>query len=237
VLSRAFFAKDWPKRELNGLATRESLEQKIILPIWHGVDQHVVATYSPLLADKLAVNTDRGLGAVATQVVKAVMPLRAKELGVPLEQFFPEDRSLFDNLTEVFNRPAFRGMFLWQTDPNPFQQAIKLTIKAINTGEIKDNSGATRKQIEPITRIKDAKLYATMQEVETQLKTTFNLVDILKQTATDDSRRHNLISELDSRRDVIIRTLNGIWSCFGLHPLPVPTEITDSTDVWEVLPS
>jgi hypothetical protein len=238
VLSRAFFAKHWTQLELSGLAAlEESPDRKVIIPIWHGVDKHDVAKYSPLLADRLAVSTDQGLGAAAIQVLKAVIPLRAKELGLPLEQFFPEDRSLFDNLTEVFNRPAFRGTFLWQTDPDPFQRAMKLTIKALNTGELRDNSGTVRRKIEPITRIRDAKLHASMQEVETQLKATCNLIDILKETATDRGRRDDIIRELDIKRDGIIVTLNGIWACFGLHPLPVPTQIRDSTDVWEVFSS
>jgi hypothetical protein len=237
VLSPAFFAKDWPKQELDGLAALESPERKVILPIWHGVDKREVAKHSPLLAGKLAGNTDSGLGLVAVQILKVVIPLRAKELGLPLDRFFPEDRSMFDNITEVFNRPAFRGPFLWQTDPNPFQRAIKVTIKALNTGEIDDSSGATRKKIDPISKIRDAKLHATMQEVETQLKATYNLIDILKNVGPDFERRSDIIREIDIKRDGIIATLNSIWQCFGLHPLPIPTQITTSTDVWETFSS
>jgi hypothetical protein len=237
VLSPAFFAKDWPQRELDGLAALESPEHRVILPIWHGIDQREVAKHSPLLASKLAGNTDRGLGLVAMQILRVVIPMRAKELGLPLDRFFPEDRSIFDNITEVFNRPAFRGTFLWQTDPDPFQRAIKATIKAINTGEIDDSSGTTRKRIEPITKIRDAKLHATMQEVETQLKATYNLIDILKSAAPDFERRSDIIREIDIKRDRIIATLNVIWQCFGLHPLPIPTQITTSTDVWELFSS
>lgn len=237
VLSRAFFAKEWTQRELNGLAALESPERKVILPIWHGVDQRFVATYSPILADRLAVNTAMGLGLVATQVLKVVMPMRAKDLGLPLEQFFPEDRDLFNNLKELFNRPAFRGTFLWQTDPDPFQRAIKLTIKAMNTGEVQDSSGTIRKKIEPITKIRDPKLHLTMQQVENQLKAAWNLIDILKRTATEGGRCDDIIHEIDIKRDAIIVTLNEIWSCFGLHPLPVPTQITESTDVWEIFSS
>jgi TIR domain len=235
ILSQAFFAKDWPQRELNGLAALESPQRKVILPIWHDVDQHVVAKYSPLLADKLAASTDRGLGAVASEVLKVVIPMRAEEIGLPLDDFFPEDRALFADLTEVFNRPAFRGAFLWQTDPKPFQRAINLTLKAINTGDIKDNSGVTRKTISPITRIKDAKLYASMQQVETQLKTMSNLIEILK-TAPYPSQDDKIITELDTKRDAVIEALNKIWSCFGLHTLPIPTHIRESTDVWEHFP-
>ena len=59
ILSRAFFANDWPQRELDGLIALDSPQRKVILPVWDGIDQHVVASYSPLLAGKLAISTDR----------------------------------------------------------------------------------------------------------------------------------------------------------------------------------
>ena len=38
VLSKAFFARNWPQYELDGLAERELAgNDKVILPIWHGV--------------------------------------------------------------------------------------------------------------------------------------------------------------------------------------------------------
>jgi len=235
ILSQAFFAKDWPQRELEGLAALESSERKVILPVWHGVDQSFIAGYSPLLASRLAVSTDKGLGAVANEVLEVVIPMRAEEIGVPLDDFFPEDRTLFDALTGIFNRPAFRGRFLWQTDPVAFQRAIKLTLKSINTGVVEDNSGIARTMLSPITQIRDGKLHASMQQVATQLKTIDNLIEILKNT-TDSNQRGKTISELDTKRDIVIGTLNKIWRCFGLHTLPIPTAITESTDVWELFP-
>ena len=59
VLSPAFFAKNWPQYELNGLTAREMDGHKVILPIWHGVDREDVLAYSPTLADKIALSTQR----------------------------------------------------------------------------------------------------------------------------------------------------------------------------------
>jgi len=72
VLSRAFFAKHWPVQELNGLSAMECSSQKMILPVWHGVDHEFVAGFSPILADRVAVSTDRGIDFVAAQVVRAL---------------------------------------------------------------------------------------------------------------------------------------------------------------------
>jgi len=55
VLSKAFFAKNWPQYELNGLVAREIDGEKVILPIWHNVTKQDVLQYSPPLADKIAL--------------------------------------------------------------------------------------------------------------------------------------------------------------------------------------
>ena len=57
VLSEAFFKKEWPQRELDGLVTLEVQGRSRILPIWHKVSFDEVARYSPTLADKVALNT------------------------------------------------------------------------------------------------------------------------------------------------------------------------------------
>jgi hypothetical protein len=59
VLSPAFFAKNWPQYELNGLTAREIDGQKVVLPIWHGVSKSDVTQYSPSLADKVALSTEK----------------------------------------------------------------------------------------------------------------------------------------------------------------------------------
>jgi hypothetical protein len=74
ILSPAFFAKDWPQRELNGLAGRESIQEKVLLPVWHGIDRAFVASRSPILADKLAVSSDRGLDCVASEILNVIRP-------------------------------------------------------------------------------------------------------------------------------------------------------------------
>jgi hypothetical protein len=54
VLSEAFFAKNWPQYELNGLVAREIEGRKVILPVWHRIDKAEILKYSPPLADKVA---------------------------------------------------------------------------------------------------------------------------------------------------------------------------------------
>lgn len=57
VLSSAFFAKNWPQYELNGLVAKEMEGRKVVLPIWHKVSRDEVMEFSPPLVDKVAINT------------------------------------------------------------------------------------------------------------------------------------------------------------------------------------
>jgi len=72
ILSPHFFEKHWPGQELNGLATREVGGKKVILPIWHKVGFAEVREYSPTLADRLAVNTNKGLEHVVAKLLEAM---------------------------------------------------------------------------------------------------------------------------------------------------------------------
>jgi hypothetical protein len=71
VLSHSFFSKEWPQRELDVLFAREISGEKVILPVWHELTRDEVALYSPLLADKIAASTFRGIPAVAREIIDA----------------------------------------------------------------------------------------------------------------------------------------------------------------------
>jgi hypothetical protein len=75
ILSQAFFAKRWPQWELNGLAARQmSGQERVIIPVWHGVDKEDVLDFSPPLADLVAVSTKRGITAVCQAISRVVRP-------------------------------------------------------------------------------------------------------------------------------------------------------------------
>ena len=81
ILSPNFFAKEWPQRELDGLVSRETIEvQKLILPIWHNISKEEVAKYSPTLADRVAVETSKGLEHVVNAIHKALSTTSSKHL-------------------------------------------------------------------------------------------------------------------------------------------------------------
>lgn len=72
VLSRNFFAKEWPQRELDGLLTREFAGSKVVLPIWHGISQEEVVRFSPTMADRVAISTERGLPVLVDAIINVV---------------------------------------------------------------------------------------------------------------------------------------------------------------------
>jgi hypothetical protein len=72
ILSEDFFSKDWPQWELSSLVARELNNQKVVLPVWHGVDREFVTRYSPLLADRFAISTNIGLEQVALKIVQVI---------------------------------------------------------------------------------------------------------------------------------------------------------------------
>jgi hypothetical protein len=73
IFSENFFRKDWPQYELQGLRARETQDTTIILPIWHKVTKEAVRSYSPILADKVALNTTAcTIEEIATEIVRAV---------------------------------------------------------------------------------------------------------------------------------------------------------------------
>lgn len=72
IISPEFLQKHWPQAELDGLAAREAAGVKVILPVWHRVDEASVRAQSPMLAGRLAATTDKGVDHVASELLRAI---------------------------------------------------------------------------------------------------------------------------------------------------------------------
>jgi len=72
VLSKHFFAKEWPQNELDGLMSREIAGTKVILPIWHKITVDEVRQHSPILAGRMAARSEHGLEKVVSEVREAM---------------------------------------------------------------------------------------------------------------------------------------------------------------------
>lgn len=75
VLSRNFIKKEWSNWELDGLVQRQIDEKtNLIIPIWHKISKKDVIRFSPPLADKIAIMSNRGLDSVVSQIIRVVKP-------------------------------------------------------------------------------------------------------------------------------------------------------------------
>lgn len=73
VLSEPFFAKGWTNHELDGLVTRTVAGEQSLLPIWHNLTPEQVRSFSPSLADKVAMSTTQySIEEIAEQIADVV---------------------------------------------------------------------------------------------------------------------------------------------------------------------
>jgi len=100
ILSPAFFAKQWPQRELNGLFARETGDRTTIIPVWHNLAQQEVARFSPMLADRVAVLTTVGW----EQVVRRILEVAGQHLDITKHTIEGRYRPDFRFPTEYLNR-------------------------------------------------------------------------------------------------------------------------------------
>ncbi|MGW5289760.1 DUF1883 domain-containing protein [Rhodococcus pyridinivorans] len=73
VLSQSFFSKGWTNHELDGLVTKTVAGEQTLLPIWHEISGAQVRSYSPSLADKVALTTDaHSIEEIADQIAEVI---------------------------------------------------------------------------------------------------------------------------------------------------------------------
>lgn len=73
VLSHDFFAKGWAAYELDGLVTLAVSGQQVLLPLWHEVSKDDVVSFSPSLADKVALRTaDYTVEEIASEIAAVI---------------------------------------------------------------------------------------------------------------------------------------------------------------------
>ncbi len=72
ILSHNFFAKHWPQKELDGLASQENIDRKVIIPVWHKINKDDILNYSPTLADIVAIKSSMGVKTIAERIIIAL---------------------------------------------------------------------------------------------------------------------------------------------------------------------
>ena len=73
VLSKSFIKKGWPKAELDAIFNPGVSHNKPFFPIWHGMTFDEVYVFSPMLAAKMALDTDkRAMDSIVWEISTAI---------------------------------------------------------------------------------------------------------------------------------------------------------------------
>jgi hypothetical protein len=81
ILSPEFFAKKWPQAELDGLAARQTMGRKVILPVLHRITIEELQAHSPMLAGVYCLEWERGL----ERVIAALLDVLDEDQSVSVE--------------------------------------------------------------------------------------------------------------------------------------------------------
>ena len=85
VFSPNFFLKKWPQDELAGLFARETIDRKLILPVWHKLGREEILAQYPPFADRIASISSNGVETVVSDILRAIQASqRTQEINNPI---------------------------------------------------------------------------------------------------------------------------------------------------------
>lgn len=69
IFSEAFFNKTWAKRELAALLSLEDDGKERIIPVLHGITIERLRKFSPIMASRLCLNTNKSIAALSEEIL------------------------------------------------------------------------------------------------------------------------------------------------------------------------
>jgi hypothetical protein len=120
VLSKEFFARSWPKKELSALFAQESEGANRIIPLWYQIEYAEVLEHAPLLADRMAARFDEGLQSIVERILHLLgkdtkkLVLQSATAHIPRDASITLDSAVYDRATS--------GNSLISIDSHPFLQ-------------------------------------------------------------------------------------------------------------------
>jgi hypothetical protein len=79
IFSPTYLAKNWTIREFYTLLAKEIKEQKVILPVLYNITLDELKNKDLLMADRFAVNSDRGMDFVVERLVREIRKTKSPE--------------------------------------------------------------------------------------------------------------------------------------------------------------
>jgi len=98
VLSRAFFSRPWPQKELGALFAQETDGASHIIPIWHDIELADLLANAPLLADRMAARSADGVSAIVERVTRLLRRDRLEHPAITPQALRALTERLFPNL-------------------------------------------------------------------------------------------------------------------------------------------
>ena len=137
------------------------------------------------------------------------------------------DRSTLEVWRVAFDRPAFKGPYLLHSLPDPFREAIQLTIQCVNTGKLQNRKGIELAQTKPKAQIRNPELRAVAENLERKLIRLKLLIPDLGPPPNCET-----VDAIDKEREEIIDMLNVLWSRAKLPMLARPKDAGTMNDVF-----
>ena len=128
-----------------------------------------------------------------------------------------------------FNRPAWKGQFIWHSDLDQYAGVLAATRKAINTGMLETRSG---KELEAhrvlgASHLADRQLRDAMIEIVSRIERIEAMVKAVQEEerlkGNASALRGQSAEVIDVERDAVVLQLNDIARRCKLDPLPLPT--------------
>ena len=117
ILSPAFFAKRWPREELDAMFSLERDGRTRILPIWHDVTEDEVVRFSPILASRFAAIDNGDIDSLAGQLSQTMEVLNEHN---------------WSYWSDIVRSATAKGL-LWVQPPEPFPGSLRLLDQHFHT--------------------------------------------------------------------------------------------------------
>ena len=144
------------------------------------------------------------------------------------------DRELFWLLRGVFNRAAFKGPYLWQSDHQGFLESVASALKSIKTGRSEQNEtqAVVGRYLGP-HGIRNAKYRGSVEAVEDRLQRIIHYAKKFLQEK-DNAQQTELVAAIDKDRDEVIKALNEIWQELKIPLMRLPSEVKSLEEAFDL---
>lgn len=131
VLSPAFMARPWPKRELSGLNALATVESRRLVPLLHGLEPDDLVLISPALADIKCLRADDGVKANLSHMMK-ILPRPTRSVFAFEDALREIERGEFDVALLLAGRALDERLYsIWEVSPQARESFVDHPMEAL----------------------------------------------------------------------------------------------------------